>query len=125
MTIKKSLLAVATASTVAVAGAGVANAADPDNAGKLPTQGNGSSVSSLEGADLGGQLAGAFGSSDADGHFNLQQAVSALIAVGATGTAVAGSISVLPSIYSATKDFQAYVDEFTADTQAFINSFTG
>ena len=125
MTIKKSLLAVATASTVAVAGAGVANAAAPDNAGKLPTQGNGSSVSSLEGADLGGQLAGAFGSSAADGHFNLQQAVSALIAVGATGTAVAGSISVLPSIYSATKDFQAYVDEFTADTQAFINSFTG
>lgn len=125
MTIKKSLLAAATASAVAIAGAGVANAAKPDNAGELPTQGNGSSVSSLEGADLGGQLAGAFGSSDADGHFNLQQAVSALIAVGATGTAVAGSISVLPSIYSATKDFQAYVDEFTADTQAFINSFTG
>ena len=125
MTIKKSLLAVATASAVAVAGAGVANAAEPDNAGELPTQGNGSSVSSLEGADLGGQLAGAFGSSDAEGHFNLPQAVSALIAVGATGAAVAGSISVLPSIYSATKDFQAYVDEFTADTQAFINSFTG
>lgn len=124
MTIKKSLLAAATASAVAIAGAGVANAA-PDNAGELPTQGNGSSVSSLEGADLGGQLAGAFGSSDADGHFNLPQAVSALIAVGATGAAVAGSISVLPSIYSATKDFQAYVDEFTADTQAFINSFTG
>ena len=130
MAIKKSLLAAATASAVAIAGAGVANAAEPDiavgpdNAGELPTQGNGSSVSSLEGADLGGQLAGAFGSSDADGHFNLQQAVSALIAVGATGTAVAGSISVLPSIYSATKDFQAYVDEFTADTQAFINSFT-
>ncbi|MGO1275957.1 hypothetical protein ACTXK0_12690 [Corynebacterium variabile] len=123
MTIKKSLLAVATASTVAVAGAGVANA-DPDNAGKLPTEGNGSSVSSLEGADLGGQLAGAFGSSDTDGHFNLPQAVSALIAVGATGGAVAGSIAVLPAIYSATKDFQAYVDEFTADTQAFINSFT-
>lgn len=124
MTIKKSLLAAATASAVAIAGAGVANAA-PDNLGDLPTHGNGSSVSSLEGADLGGQLAGAYGSSDDDGHFNLPQAVSALIAVGATGAAVAGSISVLPSIYSATKDFQAYVDEFTADTQAFINSFTG
>jgi hypothetical protein len=124
MTIKKSLLAVATASTVAIAGAGVSNAA-PDNAGELPPVGHGSSVSSLEGADLGGQLAAAFGSSDAQGVFNLPQAVSALIAVGATGAAVAGAISVLPSIYSATKDFQAYVDEFTADTQAFINSFTG
>jgi len=125
MTIKKSLLAAATASAVAIAGAGVANAVDgPDNDGKLPTNGNGSSASSLEDANIADQLGQVFGSNDANDKFNVWQGVSALIAVAATGGAVAGSIGVLPAIYDATKDFQEYVDQFTGDTQAFINSFT-
>ena len=120
MTIRKSLLAVATASAVAVAGAGVANAAPGD---VKPNEGAGSTVSSLEGADLSGQAGAIYGSAIND-KFNIPQAVFALTAAAATGAAVVGSINILPDIYTATKGFQQYVDDFTGDTQAFINSFT-
>ena len=128
MTIKKSLLAVATASTVAIAGAGVANAQDG-----LPgkdIESAGSSVSSLNDAQLSDQAGAIFGSTVPGGEdgktpvFDIRQAVIALGATAATGAAVGGSIMVLPNIYEATKAFQAYVDQFTGDTQAFINSFT-
>ncbi|WP_297004814.1 hypothetical protein [uncultured Corynebacterium sp.] len=117
MTIKKSLLAAATATTVAIAGAGGANAAE------LPTGGNGSSTSSLQDAELSDQFDHAFGSQDAAGKFNLEQAVQALLGAAVAGGAVAGSIAVGPAIYDAVKDFQGMVDGITADTQAFIESF--
>ncbi|WP_288629115.1 hypothetical protein, partial [uncultured Corynebacterium sp.] len=79
MTIKKSLLAVATASTVAIAGAGVANAKDG-----LPGVGNesaGSSVSSLNDAHLSDQAGAIFGSTaggeDDKPVFDIRQAVIA------------------------------------------------
>jgi len=118
MTIKKSLLAVATASTVAVAGAGVANAEDLSTGGTW-----GSGISSTELSSEAGTI---FGSSSEEGeNITITDSYRALLNIALAGGAVAGSIAVLPAIYSATKDFQAYVDEFTADTQAFINSFTG
>ncbi len=123
MFFKKSTIVGGSAVALAIAGTGVA-AAEQDNAGDLPTNGNGSSTSSLGGANLSEQLSAAFGSSDADGNFNLNQAVSALIGLAAAGTAVAGSISIAPNIYNATKDIQQFVDDFTEDSRNFINSIT-
>ena len=122
MTIKKSLLAVATASTVAVAGAGVANAEDLNTGTEDATGTWGSGISSTELSSEAGTI---FGSSSGEGeNITITDSYRALLNIALAGGAVAGSIAVLPAIYSATKDFQAYVDEFTADTQAFINSFT-
>ncbi|HJC85699.1 MAG TPA: hypothetical protein H9751_09170 [Candidatus Corynebacterium faecigallinarum] len=47
-----------------------------------------------------------------------------MIGLAATGTAVAGSISIAPNIYNATKDIQQFVDDFTEDSRNFINSIT-
>lgn len=115
MTIKKSLLAAATATTLAVAVAGTSIAsADPE----LPTTGNGSSESSLEGADLSGQASTAFGSVDDDGIISLEQSVVALLGIATAGGAVAGSIAVLPAIYSAVQDFQDMVDDISGNLPA-------
>jgi hypothetical protein len=106
MTIKKSLLAVATASAVAVAGAGVANAqSDPDTP-QLSAEG------SLDNFDLGEQLGATFGSVDGNGEAQLGLAISALGAIVSAGTAVAGSITLLPKIDGAIKDFQEWANQY-------------
>lgn len=112
MTFKKGLLAAATATTVAIAGTGIASAA-PD---ELPDRDTaGSTSTSLEGIDLSDQAGGYFGSTDADGQFELGQAVIALGAAAIAGGAVAGSISILPNIYSAAQDFQGMVEDISGN----------
>lgn len=112
MTIKKSLLAAATATTLAVAGTGIASADE------LPTGGNGSTTGSLSDADLSEQGSTAFGSVDDDDNFNLELAVQALLGVATAGGAVAGSIAVLPAIYDAVQDFQDMVDDISGNLPA-------
>ena len=106
MTFKKGLLAAATATTVAIAGTGIANAQEDD----LPTDVGLSTESSLEGVDLSDQAGGLFGSV-ADGQFDLGTGIAGLAAFVAAGGAVAGSISLLPNINDAIKDFQEFADE--------------
>ncbi|WP_297004818.1 hypothetical protein [uncultured Corynebacterium sp.] len=115
MTIKKSLLAVATASAVAIAGTGVANAKDGD----LPANHQGSSDASLENSseNLLGQLEDTFGSYDDDG-FNIQFALESLLSIAAVGGAVAGSITVLPKLDGAIKDFQEWLGQYTGQAAA-------
>lgn len=109
MTIKKSLLAVATASTVAIAGTGIASAEDSD---ALPSAGF-SSEGSLDNVDLSDQAAGLFGSLDDDNQFDLGTGITGLAALVTAGAAVAGSITLLPDIYSAVQEFQDFVAEVT------------
>lgn len=116
MTIKKSLLAVATASTVAIAGAGVASA----NEGDLPAPDvTLSADNSLEGVDLSDQAGQVFGSV-ADGTWDLGTGIDGLDNfVTATGLIV-GSIAVLPGLYYGIKDFQTFVDDATAEFQSLL-----
>ena len=108
MTIKKSLLAVATASTVAIAGAGVASADEGD----LPTPDvTLSADNSLEGVDLSDQAGQVFGSV-ADGTWDLGTGIDGLAALVAAGGAVAGSIMLLPSLDGAIKDFQSWASQY-------------
>lgn len=112
MTLKKSLLAVATATTVAVAGTGVASAKD---AGTPPAPAPTTQLSadgSLSNFNLGDQLGATFGSVDANGDFQLGAGIKALTAVVAAGTAVAGSITLLPKIDGAVKDFQKWASQY-------------
>ena len=114
MTIKKSLLAAATASAVAIAGAGVASAEEtPDTT--LSTDG------SLEGVDLSSQAGDVFGSVDeTTGEWNLGLGMGGLDNfLTATGLVV-GSIAVLPGLYYGIKDFQTFVDDVTAEVQGFL-----
>ena len=106
MTIKKSLLAVATASAVAIAGAGVASADTgvPDT--QLSAEG------SLDNFDLGEQLGNAFGSVDDNGDAQLGLAIGALGAIVTAGAAVTGSIMLVPSIDGAIKDFQSWASQY-------------
>ncbi|MGJ0182197.1 hypothetical protein [Corynebacterium glyciniphilum] len=106
MTFKKGLLAAATATTVAIAGTGIANAQEDE----LPADVGFSSEGSLEGVDLSDQAGGLFGSVS-DGQFDLGTGIAGLAAFVAAGGAVAGSITLLPKINDAIKDFQDFADE--------------
>lgn len=108
MTIKKSLLAVATASTVAIAGAGVASADEGDLPAPDVTL---SADNSLEGVDLSDQAGQVFGSV-ADGTWDLGTGIDGLAALVAAGGAVAGSIMLLPSLDGAIKDFQSWASQY-------------
>ncbi|WP_394288032.1 hypothetical protein [Corynebacterium variabile] len=108
MTIKKSLLAVATASTVAIAGAGVASATEDDLPAPDVTL---SADNSLEGVDLSDQAGQVFGSV-ADGTWDLGTGIDGLAALVAAGGAVAGSIMLLPSLDGAIKDFQSWASQY-------------
>lgn len=110
MTIKKSLLAVATASTVAIAGAGVANATEPETPPKPPQL---SAEGSLDNFDLGEQLGAVFGSVDGEtDQWDLGPAFGALGAIVTAGAAVTGSIMLLPSLDGAIKDFQSWASQY-------------
>ena len=109
MTIKKSLLAVATASTVALAGTGVASAQGA--ATPMPPQL--SADGSLDNFDLGEQLGAVFGSVDGTTHeWNLGLGIKGLAALVAAGAAVTGSIMLVPSIDGAIKDFQEWAGQY-------------
>ncbi len=110
MTIKKSLLAVATASTVAIAGAGVASA-ETDPADLPAPDVTLSADNSLEGVDLSDQAGQVFGSV-ADGTWDLGTGIDGLAALVAAGGAVAGSIMLLPSLDGAIKDFQSWASQY-------------
>ncbi|HCT13898.1 MAG TPA: hypothetical protein DIW82_03640 [Corynebacterium nuruki] len=123
MTIKKSLFALGTAATVAIAGAGVANAADlPEK----PTSGSATlsspDVRDPEGSiDAHGTLAsyndeGAFDTELAFGALEtLAEPAKAIAAIAGIGTAVAGSYV---AVVNASDVFQGVV----SDTQAFLES---
>lgn len=93
MTFKKGLLAAATATTVAIAGTGIASAQD-DTPETPPTEETSSS------AELLGSIEGS---------------TETLTIFNDFGGAVAGSISILPDVYSAIQDFQDMVDDITSN----------
>lgn len=110
MTIKKSLLAVATASTVAIAGAGVASAQEDLSKTEL------SADSSLDNVDLSAPVGDVFGSKVTEEGkaptWQLGAAIGALGAIVSAGGAVAGSIVLLPKIDGAIKDFQEWAGQY-------------
>ena len=112
MTIKKSLLAVATASTVALAGTGIASA----QGGNTPKPPQLSADGSLDNFDLGEQLGAVFGSVVTEEGkaptWQLGAAIGALRAIVSAGGAVAGSIVLLPTLDGAIKDFQAWASQY-------------
>ncbi|WP_420099253.1 hypothetical protein [Corynebacterium sp.] len=110
MTIKKSLLAAATATTVAIAGTGIAAAQDEEQ-----TSGSLSSSTSEEGDSTGSSLP----KPDEDGNYegslgSAQDAAAILKVINEFGGAVAGSISILPNINDAVNDFQDMVDDISS-----------
>lgn len=94
MTFKKGLLAAATATTVAIAGTGIASAQDGEAPETPPTEETTSS------AELLGSMEGS---------------TETLGIINDFGGAVAGSISILPDVYSAIQDFQDMVDDITSN----------
>ncbi|MGP5299834.1 hypothetical protein ACTXOW_05500 [Corynebacterium variabile] len=110
MTIKKSLLTVATASAVAVAGAGVASAQEDLPKTELSADG------SLDNVDLSAQVGDVFGSVVTEEGkaptWQLGAAIGALGAIVSAGGAVAGSIVLLPTLDGAIKDFQAWAGQY-------------
>lgn len=129
MTIKKSLVALGTAATVAIAGTGIANAAETPGGGN--EMGDGSTAGSAyleQNADIFGSMAptsgvgdkdpAPLGSFDGDGKFDYGKATEALVglAVGADAiTTIAGAYS---AVVKASDTFQGTVD----DTIAFLQS---
>ncbi|MDN5719270.1 hypothetical protein [Corynebacterium sp.] len=102
MTIKKSLLAAATATTLAVAGTGIASAQDDTE--DTETQGSLSSLSSSSSEGEDGDFEGLLGS--------MADASEILAVINTFGGAVAGSIDIIPDIYTAIQGFQDMVDDF-------------
>ena len=97
MTFKKGLLAAATATTVAIAGTGIASAQD-DTPETPPTEETSSS------AELLGSIEGS---------------TETLTIFNDFGKAVVGSISILPNINDAVNDFQDMVDDITGKIPNF------
>lgn len=115
MTFKKGLLAAATATTVAIAGTGIASAQDDDQ-----TSGSLSSSTSEEGESTGSGLP----TPDEDGNYegslgSAQDATAILKVINGFGEAVAGSIGVLPGINDAVNDFQDMVDDISGKLPSF------
>ncbi|MEY8566135.1 hypothetical protein AALF15_06120 [Corynebacteriaceae bacterium 7-707] len=96
MTIKKSLLAAATAATVTIAGTGIA-AAEDTGAPETPAEETNSS------SELLGSIEGS---------------TDTLKIINDFGDAVAGSISILPNINDAVNDFQDMVDDIAGKIPA-------
>lgn len=117
MTIKKSLVALGTAATVAIAGTGIANAgtetADPANP---PTAG---SAEASANRDVFGSItgAGALGSWT-DGQFDYSKATEALKSLAVGAGAIAGIAGAYSAVVKASDAFQGTVD----DTIAFLES---
>lgn len=98
MTFKKGLLAAATATTVAIAGTGIASAQDDGTPETPPTEETSSS------AELLGSMEGS---------------TETLTIFNDFGKAVAGSISILPNINDAVNDFQDMVDDISGKIPNF------
>jgi hypothetical protein len=115
MTIKKSLVALGTAATVAIAGAGIANAEgtetpEPPTAGSAEASANRDVFGSITGA-------GALGSWT-DGEFDYSKATEALksLAIGA------GAITTITGAYVAVVKASDAFQGVVSDTQAFLES---
>ena len=109
MTFKKNLLAAATATTVAFAGAGVAAAEDATDSSY-----QGSTVSSIDGSSerITADLTGALGSSDENGNWTLEDSDAALKLIASIGAGVAAVILFAPLIDGAVKDFQEWAGQY-------------
>ena len=130
MTIKKSLFALGTAATVAIAGAGVANAANDDTSNPGDTTANGSSVlGSIQESTSDGALDPS-GSIDAGGFFNQIWAdgEEGVISLAGVVTVVAGIATFAGTVGDIAKAYDAVVgasDTFqgvVSDTIAFLQS---
>lgn len=125
MTIKKSLLAAATVTTVTLAGTGIA-AAD-----ELPTSTTASSASTKAEDDNGdGDSNGDNGGTTDEGEDtdegddegllgSIEGSTDTLTIFNNFGEAVAGSISILPNINDAVNDFQDMVDDISGKIPNF------
>ncbi|WP_291477541.1 hypothetical protein [Corynebacterium sp.] len=98
MTIKKSLLAAATAATVTIAGTGIAAAAEDTDTGT----GTGTEETNSSSELLG----------------SIEGSTETLGIINDFGDAVAGSISILPNINDAVNDFQDMVDDIAGKIPA-------
>lgn len=131
MTIKKSLFAAATATTLVLAGTGLASAQD-DTDGSLPTAGSLSANNTNEEGETTGSAIVESVSGSAlfepseeckdvegedkpvctDGPSTIESSTELLGIVNDFGGAVAGSITLIPDIYDAIQTFQEMVDGF-------------
>lgn len=115
MTIKKSLLAAATVTTVTLAGTGIAAAEE------LPTSTTASSASTkAEDGDGNGDNGGTTDEGDDEGLLgSMEGSTETLTIINDFGKAVAGSISILPNINDAVNDFQDMVDDIAGKIPNF------
>lgn len=112
MTIKKSLLAAATVTTVTLAGTGIAAASE------LPTSTTASSAST--GGDTTGAGDDNTDAGDDEGLLgSMAGSTETLGIINDFGEAVAGSISILPNINDAVNDFQDMVDDISGKIPNF------
>lgn len=116
MTIKKSLVALGTAATVAIAGTGIANAAGTDTPDAPPTAG---SAEASANRDVFGSItsAGALGSFTGD-QIDFDKSAKALAALAGVGASVATIAGAYSAVVKASDAFQGTVD----DTVAFLES---
>ncbi|MGO1755991.1 MULTISPECIES: hypothetical protein [Actinomycetes] len=102
MTIKKSLLAAATVTTVAIAGTGIATAQSSELPGSSSTTTFKDSKDETDDTD----------EDDTDLLGSIEGSTEVLGIFNDFGDAVSGSISILPNIYDAVQDFQDMIDDF-------------
>lgn len=102
MTIKKSLLAAATVTTVAIAGTGIATAQSSELPGSSSTTTFNYSKDETDDTD----------EDDTDLLGSIEGSTEVLGIFNDFGDAVSGSISILPNIYDAVQDFQDMIDDF-------------
>ena len=113
MTIKKSLLTVATVSTVALAGTGVASAADTDSS---------SADLSSEDSTLGStDTDNVLGSTNDDGDFDWTQALVAAASV----TTIATGAYYSGLAVTALVDAGTSINQVVTDTQSAVSGFLG
>jgi hypothetical protein len=113
MTIKKSLVALGTAATVAIAGTGVANAAEtpePPTAGSAEASANRDVFGSITGADALGSFTG--------DQIDFGKSAAALVALAGVAGSVAAIAKAYDAVVGASDTFQGVV----SDTQAFLES---
>jgi hypothetical protein len=113
MTIKKSLVALGTAATVAIAGTGIANAAEtpePPTAGSAEASANRDVFGSITGADALGSYT--------DGQLDFGKSAAALVAIAGVGASVATIAGAYSAVIKASDTFQGTVD----DTVAFLQN---
>ncbi len=128
MTIKKSLFALGTAATVAIAGAGVANADTPENGGDSTANGS-SFLGSIQDSTSDGALDPS-GSIDAGGFFNQiwKEGEDGVISLAGVVAVVAGIATFAGTVGDIAKAYDAVVgasDTFqgvVSDTIAFLQS---